>query len=311
MQLIKEIEGLEMNNTVVTTGNFDGVHLGHQYLLKELVNIAKKTKRRSVVVMFFPHPREVLSSDASGLRYLSNQEDKYKIFEECGVDSVVEIPFSKELAKWTAEEFVKTILLDKIGMSFFFVGYDHKIGNPREECNLNYLSDKYGFELQQCDPLHTEKSIVSSSVIRNCLLEGDVERASQLLGRFYTIKCTVVQGKRVGRSIGFPTANLKPVFEKRLIPAEGVYAVNVKYGDKRYGGMLHIGYRPTLNDGRGLTVEVHVFDFDDDIYDQIVDVCFVAFMRANKRFDTIEDLRCSIEEDARKAKTLFNLMLIL
>lgn len=302
MQIYKEIKQLSLKDTVITTGNFDGVHLGHQFLLKELVSLAKNSGRLSVVVMFYPHPREVLSPEDDTFRYLSSQEDKYRVFEECGIDVVVQIPFSKELAKWTAEEFVTKILLDKLGMSLFLVGYDHRLGNPKADTRVLPLSHKYGFEMKECRSFETEYGEVSSSIVRESLAKGDVKLSAQLLGRPYTMECIVEEGRKVGRSIGYPTANLKANYDRQLLPSEGVYAVKVMLDAKEYGGMMQIGYRPTLNDGRGLTVEVHIFDFNQDIYGHTLSVYFVDYLRANKRFSDIDALREQLKLDEHSAR---------
>lgn len=302
MQIFKDIESIQLKNTVVTTGNFDGVHLGHQFLLGQLVKHAKATHRQSVVVMFFPHPREILSGGKSTLSYLSSQEDKYEMFEQCGVDVVVQIPFSLELAKWTADEFVKNILIDKLGLSLFLVGFDHKLGNPKSDTRVRPLADKYGFEMKECRSFESPVGEVSSSIVRECLIQGDCAKAAKLLGRPYSMQCTVVEGKKVGRSIGYPTANLSPIYQKSLVPAEGVYAVQVLHKQKKYGGMLQVGHRPTLDDGRGLTIEVHIFDFAEDIYTQTIDVSFVYFLRKNQKFSGIDALRLQLKDDEHVAR---------
>lgn len=291
MQIFKDIDFSKLKNTVVTTGNFDGVHLGHQYLLRQLVSLAHEQGKQSVVVMFYPHPREVLSSDVSGFSYLSTQEDKYSIMETCGVDIVVQVPFNKALAQWSAEDFVSKILINQIGMTTFLVGHDHRLGNPKSDNRIAPLSEKYGFLMIECDAFSTPVGNVSSSIVRKCLLDGQVEKVQQLLGRPYTLKGTVVEGKKIGRTIGFPTANVKPRSEKCLLPAEGAYAVRVEVKGVVYGGMLQIGHRPTLDDGRGLTVEVHLFDFDFMIYDDLINISFIAFLRANQHFSSVDALK--------------------
>lgn len=304
MQIFKDIDLLDLKNTVVTTGNFDGVHLGHQFLLRQLVSMAHDKGSQSVVVMFYPHPREVLSSGKIDFYYLSSQEDKYRIFEQCGVDVVVQIPFNKELAQWSADDFVKKILVDKLGMSLFLVGYDHRLGNPKSDTRVAPLAEKYGFKMKECRSFVTEVGNVSSSIVREHILTGKVKQATLLLGRPYAMKCTVVEGEKVGRSIGYPTANLVPIYEKHVVPLEGVYVVQVQIGSRMFGGMLQIGHRPTLDDGRGRTVEVHIFDFNDNIYGQEVDVFFVKFIRLNQRFESLEDLKAQLRDDELSARQI-------
>lgn len=308
MQIFKDIDLVQLNNTVVTTGNFDGVHLGHQYLLNRLVEHARGTDRQAVVVMFYPHPREVLSKGVGDFSYLSSQEDKYSMFERCGVDVVMQIPFSLELAKWSADQFVKRILIDKLGMSLFLVGFDHRLGNPKSDTRVAPLAEKYNFEMKECSSFVSPVGEVSSSIVKESLELGDVERTASLLGRKYAIRCIVVEGMKVGRSIGYPTANLRAVFSKKLIPAEGVYAVQIDFQGEVYGGMLQVGYRPTLDDGRGLTVEVHIFDFEKNIYGQQLVVKFVSFLRKNQKFSDINALRLQLKDDERLARIKLNLM---
>ncbi len=304
MQIFEDIEDLVMTGTAVTTGNFDGVHLGHQFLLGELVKRAKARGLSSVVVMFYPHPREVLSGGKDDLRYLSSQEEKYSVFREIGIDAVVQVPFTLELAKWSAEDFIQNILMEKLGMEFFLLGYDHRMGNPNYETNILKVSQKMSFDVQECAPFTSPLGKVSSSLVRRSLVAGDVKKASDMLGRLYTLHCVVEDGMKLGRSIGYPTANLKLQNAKQQLPSEGVYVVKVKVQGMVYGGMLMIGYRPTLNDGRGLTVEVHIFDFDEDIYQQEIQLSFLDFIRHNKRFESLALLRQQLREDEEAARAV-------
>lgn len=303
MQVIKDIRDLQLADTVVTTGNFDGIHLGHQFVLNQLVDLAHRQDCRSVLVMFSPHPREVLGYGGE-VQYLSSADDKLELIEACGVDVVVQVHFDLELASWGSDDFVKKILLDKLGMTHFLVGYDHRLGNPKKSVSLDVLAEKYGFSLELCLPFELEFGKISSSIIREKLLIGDVLWAAQLLGRPYSLKCTVVRGQKLGRTISFPTANLVPVAEKMLIPGEGVYAVRVLVRGELCNGMMQIGHRPTLDDGRGLSIEVHLFDFDKCIYDDEVEVFFVEGVRSNKRFENIEALRLQLVNDEKQIRAI-------
>ncbi len=297
MHIYRNIESLNLKNTVLTTGNFDGVHLGHQFLLRHLAKCAQEEGGRALVVMFYPHPREVLAKDDTDFFYLSTQEEKLTAFEKLGIDAVVEVPFSKALSQWGAEDFVKNILLKRLGMSLFLVGHDHKIGHPQKDQNLKTLSACHGFKIERCPIYIKDSEHVSSSLIRDKLALGKVSEAALLLGHPYAVQCTVIEGKKVGRSIGYPTANLLPVSTRKLVPADGVYAVRVKVKGKMYGGMLQIGYRPTLGDGRGMTIEVHIFDFKHEIYGEMLTVFFEALLRQNRKFSNISALRKQLGED--------------
>lgn len=308
MQIVRDISRFLLDNTVVTTGNFDGVHLGHQFLLKSLVEEARQQNAPSVVVMFYPHPREVLSAHDTSFRYISDDVQKFKIFEDCGVDYVVQVPFDLEMAAWSAEDFIKRILLDKLGMCFFLVGYDHKLGNPKYDNNIAKLSQKYGFVMKQCAVFKQDDVCVSSTCVRTALAQGQLSDVQRILGRYYALRCMVVEGKKIGRSIGFPTANLEVIFPLMLLPKEGVYVVQVSWRERIFGGMMQIGHRPTLQDGRGLTLEVHLFDFDHNLYGHEVEISFIHFLRANMKFDSMDDLRLQLHRDEEDSRSLLGLL---
>ena len=297
MLLFEGVEGFNIEGTVVTTGNFDGVHLGHQFLLNQLVKEAKKRSLASVVVVFHPHPKVILNNGNSDFRYLSCPTDKNKYFEELGIDAVVRIPFDLDIAAWSAHDFIQRILIEKLNMKFFLIGYDHRLGNPKFENNILKIAENKTFDAKECEPFALPIGNVSSSKVRNHLILGEVNKAATMLGRYYSMGCTVENGRKLGRSIGYPTANLKLKDLQCQIPMEGVYAVRVKVAEEYFGGMLMIGNRPTLNDGRGLTIEVHIFDFNKDIYHQQIDVNFVEFVRHNQRFDDIESLKNQLMQD--------------
>ncbi len=306
MILREGIEGFSIKRSAITTGNFDGVHLGHQFLLKKLVAEAKKRSLASVVVMFYPHPKEVLGSGIDDFRYLNSQNDKYELFESLGINSVVVVPFSLEMAKLSAHDFIQKILIEKLNMEFFLIGHDHRLGNPQYETNILKVASGLPLEVAECTPFKSSVGLVSSSKIRKSLQMNEVKNAAIMLGRNFKIKCTVVDGRKVGRSIGYPTANLRLIDEKCQIPAQGVYAVNVMHEGKNYGGMMMIGSRPTLNDGRGETMEVFIFDFNKDIYHQELEVSFVDFVRDNMRFENIEALKYQLEQDEINIRKILN-----
>lgn len=304
MEIIRDIDSAQLHDTVLTTGNFDGVHLGHQYLITQLVEAARKVNKKSVVVMFDPHPREVLQGHV--LSYLSFPEYKYAQMAKLGVDVLVIIAFDMALSKWGTEDFVNKILVDKLGMSTFMVGFNHNLGNPKKPADLQHMGDLYGFDVVRAEAFLCKEQSVSSSIIRNSILEGHVSQANLLLGKPYILPCHVTTGMKVGRTIGFPTANLALRFPKMLIPKDGVYAAQLQVGCEMFNGMLQIGHRPTLNDKRGLTIEIHLFDFAADLYNQDVDLLFVQYVRENIKFQSVDQLKAQLVNDELNIRLLFS-----
>ncbi len=304
MRIIKDIDNIHLSGSVVTTGNFDGVHLGHRFLLEQLVAKAREMDVPAVVVMFSPHPRQILRPQKEPFLYLTSEQKQIELLEDCGVDLLVKVPFTKAMAAWSAEDFITKILLTLLNVKFYLIGYDHHLGNPKYSTDLQKIATKYGFEMYQSLPYEGDKGLVSSTAIRNALALGDVALAAEFLGRDYGFRCKVVGGKRIGRTIGYPTANLVPLFDQILLPADGVYAVNVKIDEFCYGGMMQLGHRPTLNDNRGLTLEVHIFDFNKDIYDYEILLSFKCFIRKIVKFDHIDALVSQLQKDEKTAKAL-------
>lgn len=306
MKFIKDSSEWLGGACALTTGNFDGVHLGHRFLLENLVRAAHDLKLPAVVVMFYPHPKQILYPDANPYLYLTDEPQQLALMEECGVDYVVQLSFTKKMAAWSAEDFIKRILIDQLEMKYFLMGYDHRLGNPKYDNDINALSQKYNFVLKRSTPYYYDDALISSTVVRQALGQGDVENASLWLGRFYGFDCTVVGGKRIGRTIGYPTANLVPVFAHPYLPKQGVYAVRLKVEGVWFTGMMQLGLRPTLDDGRGLTLEVHIFDFDNDIYGQKVELIFCKYLRDIKKFENIEDLINQLKNDENTARAYFS-----
>lgn len=302
MKLLKSCKDWKAGSSAITTGNFDGVHLGHRFLLKQLVQRARDLEVPAVVVMFYPHPKQVLNPDAAPYLYLTNETQRLALMSECGVDYVVQLSFDKAMSNWSAEDFVKTILMDQLKMVFFLMGYDHRLGNPKYNNDVSLLAAKYEFELQRGEPYYCKDTLVSSTVVRNALGLGRVDQAELLLGRSYGFSCRVVGGKRIGRTIGYPTANLVPLYAHMLLPKVGVYVVRLMVKGCWYGGMMQLGHRPTLDDDRGLTLEVHIFDFDEDIYDQEVELAFCKYLRGTEKFKSIGDLLNQLKNDEITAR---------
>lgn len=290
---------------VVTSGTFDGVHLGHQKILTRLIEIAQGHNGQSVVLTFWPHPRTVVSNDSQNLRLLSSLDEKIALLEQAGIDHLVVIPFTRSFSELTSEEFIRNILIDKIGTKKLVIGYDHRFGRNREG-SFEYIrqhAGEYGFEVEEIPRQDVEAVGVSSSKIRAALSEGNVQIANKFLGRTYSLTGTIVKGRQLGRTIGFPTANVQVDDPNKLIPSNGVYAVNVLHKDKTYGGMLNIGVRPTV-DGLHQTIEVYIFDFSADIYGEHLTVYFREFLRPERKFSGLPELVEQLKRDEVQARKL-------
>ena len=303
---IQEFQKLE--NAVVTSGTFDGVHLGHQKIINRLNEVAKHTLGQSVVITFYPHPRSVISPDNHIVKLLSTLDEKIELLEQSGVNHLLIIPFTREFSELSSEEFIQKILIETIGTKTLVIGYDHRFGKNREG-GFDYLKlnkKNYGFEIEEISRQDIENVVVSSSKIRKALQEGDVPSADHFLGRNYSLSGVIVKGKQLGRTIGFPTANIQVREIAKLIPSDGVYAVNVYYKENAFGGMLNIGNRPTV-DGTYQTVEVNIFDFDQEIYGENLKVDFLQKIRNEQKFNGLDELKDQIAKDKVICKGLLNL----
>ncbi|CCH02152.1 riboflavin biosynthesis protein RibF [Fibrella aestuarina BUZ 2] len=291
---------------VVTSGTFDGVHLGHQKILQRLNEVARShPDGQSVVMTFWPHPRTVVSNDSQDLRLLSSLEEKITLLEHAGVDHLIVIPFTRSFSQLTSEEFIRQILIDRIGTRKLVIGYDHRFGRDREG-GFDYIQAhqaEFGFEVEEIPRQDIEAVGISSSKIRTALNEGNVTAATRFLGRPYSLTGTIVKGRQLGRTIGFPTANLQVDDPVKLIPANGVYAVDVEQGGRTYGGMLNIGFRPTVA-GEHQTIETYIFDFDKDIYGEHMTLQFRAFLRPEQKFNGLPALVEQLQQDEQQARAL-------
>lgn len=286
-------DNLNFCNPVVTMGIFDGVHRGHKALLQTLVRRAKEAGGESIVITFFPHPRIVLENDHINLSFLTTMEEKQNLLEEAGVDHLVIQEFSREFSEIKACDFVKSILIGKIGSNHLIVGYDHRFGKEAEGDfeTISQCPDLESFKVERSEVFMTGDEAISSSVIRELLLKGNVEEANELLGYSYQLSGIVESGKHIGRSLGFPTANIKPENEYKLIPGNGVYAVNVIVGENIFMGMLSVGTNPTVNkDSDKRSIEVHILDFEKDIYGGNITVKFRRRLRSEKKFANLQQL---------------------
>ena len=292
-----------LTNAVVTSGTFDGVHRGHQTILARLTEVAKQSDGESVLITYWPHPRTVVANDSPNLKLLTTLDEKIELLDQAGVDHLVVIPFTRSFSQLTSEEYIQQILIDKIGTKKLVIGYDHRFGRDREG-GFEYIrahQSEYGFEVEEISRQDVEAVGVSSSRIRAALNEGNVHTAAQLLGRPYSLTGTIIKGRQLGRTIGFPTANMQVDDPMKLIPANGVYAVDVLYADQTLGGMLNIGFRPTVA-GTNQTIETYIFDFDKDIYGEHLTLRFREFLRPEQKFDGLPALVEQLKRDEEAAR---------
>ncbi len=295
-----------LDYAVVTSGTFDGVHLGHQKILSRLGEIATNQNGETVVITFWPHPRLVLKPDTS-LKLLNTFEEKAELLKAQGIQHLIRIPFTKEFSQFTSEEFIIKILVETIGTKKLVIGYDHHFGKNREGSfeQLKLNGPKYGFEVEEISRQDVDHIGVSSTKIRKALEEGDINTANQLLGNAYSLTGRVVSGDKLGRLLGFPTANIEVDTAFKLIPADGIYAVTVRYEHQTFKGMLYIGNRPTIN-GIKRNIEVNIFDFDKDIYGDSLTINFHSLIRQDKKFSDLEGLRGQLAADKIDALRILN-----
>lgn len=299
MKVFRDFTGLDFSkNNVVTTGTFDGVHLGHQVVINSLVNSAKKMNGESTILTFFPHPRVVLQQN-TGLKLLNELEEKIELLRKTGVDNLVILPFTKEFSRLTSLNFVREILVSKLETKKLIIGYDHHFGRNREGSfkHLMEYGPLYGFEVEEIPVKDVEKVNISSTKIRLALEEGDVRRAEKLLGYKYFLRGKVVAGEQLGKKLGFPTANLQVEDEYKLIPLNGVYGVLVEIDGQVHKGMLNIGVRPTFNEENKQSIEVNIFDFQKDLYGETLKLVFVERIRDEKSFESSDKLVLQLEKD--------------
>lgn len=291
---------------VVTTGFFDGVHLGHRHVLETVVSSARERGEEAIVVTFWPHPRTVLQQDARDFRLLTSVEEKKVLLQELGIDRVEVIPFTKEFARLRADEYLR-FLRKSFGATMVVMGYDNRIGSDQltaDACaQLPEFAHRIDFSVLSCAPLpdYAHGEAVSSTQIRKAIEEGDVERANKMLGYDYPLHGVVVSGNKLGRTIGFPTANMQLYEPLKLLPKDGVYAVEVEIQgqDRNYKGMCNIGVRPTV-DGKARTIETHILDFDEDIYGLPIRIKFKKRIRDEIKFESLDALRQQLALDRQK-----------
>jgi len=284
---------------------FDGVHYGHQQILHKVVNEANQNNGKSIVITFDTHPRMVLRHDAYKLKFINSFDEKISLLENHGIDYLILMPFTKDFSQKTTSDFVKDYLVDILKIKTLIIGYDNRFGN-KENNNFNNLfemSKQYKFKIKKVDVQRVEGLTVSSTVIREALDKGNVKLANKLLGYNYTISGKVIKGNKIGRKIGFPTANIDIKNDFKLIPSFGVYAVIVIYKNNIFKGMLNIGIRPTLNINK-LSIEVNIFDFYEDIYNKYITIIFQDKIRDEIRFNNLEELTIQLKKDKIYAKKI-------
>ena len=281
---------------VAATGFFDGVHLGHRKVLGSLCDIARSEGKRSAVISFWPHPRSVLQQEAYNLRLLNTSEEKEALLKGIGIDDIIYIPFTKEFSKLSTKEFMQQYLIDKYNVSVLVIGYDHRLGNNISESQQQMIStaESLGLRVVRVSEFLMDDNIISSTKIRKLLQRTDVEGAARFLGYNYFIKGVVVSGNRIGRTIGFPTANMKLYNPLKEVPGNGVYAVYVSVLGRRYIGITNIGTRPTVGNGNECTIETHILDFNEDIYGLDISVEFVSKIRDERKFASLDDLKVEL-----------------
>ncbi len=293
--------------TVLTIGTFDGVHIGHKKIIKKLTERAKKEDLESVILTFFPHPRMVLQKD-SDIKLLNTIDEKIELLEKSGLNSLIIHPFDKTFSELSAEEFVTQILIEKLNLKKIVIGYDHRFGKNRT-AGINELvvfGEKYGFEVEQISVQEIDEISVSSTKIRKALDNGEIALANSYLGYNYFFNGIVVEGKKLGRTIGFPTANLKVSEDYKLIPKTGVYVVNVNInGNDNEMGMMNIGTNPTVN-GNHQTIEVNILDFNQDIYGNNVQISILEKIRDEQKFASVEELKIQLEKDKQTTLDYFS-----
>jgi len=294
-----------LSNAVVTSGTFDGVHVGHQKILHRLKEIAAQTSGETVVITFWPHPQMVLHPENSSLKLLNTFEEKAELLKAQGIQHLLRIAFTKEFSHLSSLDFIQKILVDAIGTKKLVIGYDHRFGHNREGSfeQLKLNAPTYGFEVEEISRQDIDHIAVSSSKIRTALETSDVTTASHLLGRPYSLTGQVVKGDKLGRVLGYPTANIEADSRFKLIPHDGIYAVTVRHEHQFYKGMLYIGPRPTV-DGSKRVIEVNIFDFDKDIYGENLTIHFHQFLRGDKKLNDLEELKHQLSLDKIEAKKI-------
>lgn len=306
MQISNSIGNLNIDKPIATIGSFDGVHLGHREVLRQLTDYARRAGGSSVVITFWPHPSVVLNPD-NHPALLSTIDEKTSLLESAGIDWLITLPFTRQFSQLEYGDFVREYLVGALHIDTLLVGYDNKVGHGGHGhfSEVEALARQLGFKVSQLSMLSAGTAPISSTAIRNLLSEGKVAEAGQLLGRHYSLTGKVVSGNHIGTTLGFPTANLEPD-PCKFVPGNGAYAIRANVGGTEYAGMLNIGNRPTIG-GNLRTIEAHLFDFSGNIYGQTISVGFVEKIRNERQFANLDELRAQLEADCLLVRKLFGI----
>lgn len=297
-------------NAVLTIGSFDGVHQGHRSILKEITGLAKSIKGESVLMTFHPHPRQVIYPSDGSLKLLNTLDEKITLLESTGIDHLVIVPFTFEFSRMDAEEYVHKILVDKFHPSYIVIGYDHRFGLNRlgDVHFLRSLQAKYSFQVKEIEKQKVDDLEVSSTKVRRAIANREIIKANQLLGYNYMLRGKVIKGLKLGKTLGYPTANIAIEEKHKMVVPEGIYAVRIEIEGDRHQGMLYIGDRPTIEGASGRTIEINIFDYNKDIYGEYLNLEVLAYIRDDQKFDDLEALKKQITSDERVVRRLFNRM---
>ncbi len=309
MRVFRELSALpDLSNCVLTIGSFDGVHSGHQKIIDRVKHISDEFECENVVITFHPHPRSIVYPKDKSLRLLSSLKEKIALFEKYGIDNVVIIPFTIEFSQISALEYIENLLVKNFKPNFIVIGYDHRFGLNRQGDidMLKNLEEKYDYKIIEIPKQEIDEITISSTKIRNALLEGDLTSANTLLSHPYEISGIVIRGRKLGTEIGFPTANLKLENKQKLIPKDGIYACYTIVNNQRYKGMLYIGDIPTIGTDNPKSIEVNIFDFNDDIYGQRITIQLLHFLRGEEKFNGLEELKAALIIDRAESIKFFD-----
>ena len=303
MKVFRTLDNLpSFKNAVITIGSYDGVHVGHQSIFNRIHQLAKEVNGESIAITFHPHPRQIVYPKDKSLKLITTIEEKIDLLASSGFDNAVIVPFTIEFSQQSPDEYIER-LFNIFNPSHIVIGYDHRFGLNRQG-DVNYLrwhSRTKNFKVIEIEKKELDEVAVSSTKIRTALSEGKIVKATQLLGHSFFLSGKVVHGQKIGHSIGYPTANLKIQEDYKLLPLDGIYAVYVHIEGQRFGGMLYIGNRPTLEKHNEKTIEVNIFDFNQTIYGKIIQLEFIEFIRGDEKFDGLENLKIKLAEDKKQA----------
>ena len=305
MEVFTDIKNIKVDKSVICVGTFDGLHQGHKVIINKTIEHAKELNAKSIVFTFWPHPQEIITPERP-VYYLNTFQEKIDLFSKSGIDYLILYPFDKSFANKTSREFIHGFLVKQLNMKFFIIGYDHQFGKKREGNyrKMQNCAQELNFGIERIEQQAVSDEFISSTKIRNLLKEGLLELANQLLGYTYFTSGEVIKGQQIGSKIGFPTANIQ-IAPNKIIPKIGVYIVNVLVNNKTYQGIANIGFNPTVENNKLLSLEVHLMNFDEDIYTQNIRVFFHKRIRDEIKFDSIDKLKHQIEKDKQNALSYF------